>query len=188
MRMPHLSSMPFHISDAWKSGERIVDSAIRLLPNVVLGIIVFVIFLFLGTFTKWFVRRAAERRNSSRVGLALLLGRLGQLGMVVLGILIAFAIAAPSFNAGGIIKMLGVGSVAICLSEYPAKLPRGHFDPDSPALSPRRHDQRERHGRDRRRHSGSRNSHPDQGGEPGIHPERNGLYEPCHGGSCLEET
>ena len=113
MRMPHLSSMPFHISDAWKSGERIVDSAIRLLPNVVLGIIVFVIFLFLGTFTKWFVRRAAERRNSSRVGLALLLGRLGQLGMVVLGILIAFAIAAPSFNAGGIIKMLGVGSVAI---------------------------------------------------------------------------
>lgn len=105
--------MPFHISDAWKSGERIVDSAIRLLPNVILGIIVFVLFLFLGSFTKWFIRRAAERRNASRVGLALLLGRLGQLVMVILGILIAFAIAAPSFKAGDLIKMLGIGSVAI---------------------------------------------------------------------------
>lgn len=113
MRVPHLSSMPFHISDAWKSGERIVNSAIRLLPNVVLGIIVFILFVFIGSFTKWLIRRVAERHNASRVGLSLLLGRLGQLGMVILGILIAFAIAAPSFNAGGIIKMLGVGTVAI---------------------------------------------------------------------------
>lgn len=111
--MPLVTSLPFHISDAVKSGERIVDSAIRLLPNVVLGILVFLIFLLLGSLTKRIIRRAAARQNASRVGLALLLGRVGQLCMVILGLLIAFAIAAPSFNAGGIIKMLGIGTVAI---------------------------------------------------------------------------
>jgi small conductance mechanosensitive channel len=101
------------MSDALKSGERIVDSAIRLLPNVVLGTLVFIIFLVLGALTKWLIRRAAERRNIGRAGLALLLGRLAQLGMIVLGVLIALAIVAPSFNAGSIIKMLGIGTVAI---------------------------------------------------------------------------
>lgn len=112
-RVPHLSSMPFHISDAWKSGERIVDSAIRLLPNVILGIVIFILFLLIGSFTKWLIRRAAERHNVSRVGLALLLGRVGQLVMIVLGILIALAIAAPSFNTKNIVQMLGIGTVAI---------------------------------------------------------------------------
>lgn len=111
--MPLVTSLPFHISDAVKSGERIVNSAIRLLPNVILGILVFLIFLLLGSLTKRIIRRAAARQNASRLGLALLLGRVGQLCMAILGLLIAFAIAAPSFNAGGIIKMLGVGTVAI---------------------------------------------------------------------------
>lgn len=110
--MPHLTSTPFHISDAWNSGEKIIESAIRLLPNIILGIVVFILFVFLGSFTKWLVRRTAERHNAS-IGLAVLLGRLGQLCMVILGLLIAFAITAPSFKAGDIIKMLGIGTVAI---------------------------------------------------------------------------
>jgi small conductance mechanosensitive channel len=43
----------------------------------------------------------------------LLLGRLAQATVIVLGFLIAFSIIAPSFHAGDLIKMLGIGSVAI---------------------------------------------------------------------------
>lgn len=113
--MPHLRTSPFHISDAIKSAEGIVNSAIRLLPNLVLGIIVFVIFLMLGAFTKWLIRRAANRHGFAvtRQGLALLLGRLGQLTMVIVGILVFFAITAPSFHVSTIIQMLGIGTVAI---------------------------------------------------------------------------
>jgi small conductance mechanosensitive channel len=42
-----------------------------------------------------------------------LLARLVQTGIFVLGFLIAFSVVAPSFRAGDLIKLLGVGSVAI---------------------------------------------------------------------------
>jgi len=105
--------MPFHLSTAVKSAERIVNEALRLAPNIILGIIVFIIFVLMGSFTKWLIRRAAAKRNGTRPSLALLLGRLGQLLIVLIGVLVAFSIAAPSFRAGDIIKMLGIGTVAI---------------------------------------------------------------------------
>lgn len=105
--------MPFHISTAIKSAERIVNEALRLAPNIVLGIIVFILFLLIASFIKWLIRRAAMKRNGTRPSLALLLGRLSQLVTIIIGILVAFSIAAPSFRAGDIIKMLGIGTVAI---------------------------------------------------------------------------
>ena len=42
-----------------------------------------------------------------------MLARLVQTGIFVLGFLIAFSVVAPSFRAGDLIKLLGVGSVAI---------------------------------------------------------------------------
>lgn len=105
--------MPFHLSTAINSAERIVNEALRLAPNIVLGIIVFILFLLIGSFTKWLIRRAAMKRSGTRPSLALLLGRLSQLLIIIIGILVAFSIAAPSFRAGDIIKMLGIGTVAI---------------------------------------------------------------------------
>ena len=108
-----LHSGPFHLSTAVKSAERIVNEALRLAPNIILGILVFILFVLLGWLTKWLIRRAAAKHNVTRPSLALLLGRVGQLLMVLLGVLVAFSIAAPSFRAGDIIKMLGIGTVAI---------------------------------------------------------------------------
>ena len=43
----------------------------------------------------------------------MLLARIVQTGVLVLGSLIAFSVVAPSFKAGDLVKLLGIGSVAV---------------------------------------------------------------------------
>ncbi len=104
--------MAFNFSDAWKSGNHIVDSAISLLPNLILAIIIFVILLIVASAIKRFVRHAAER-HQRRQSLGILFGQIAQTTIVIVGFLIAFSVVAPSFHASDLIKMLGIGSVAI---------------------------------------------------------------------------
>lgn len=103
--------MPFHISTAVNSAEKIVNGAIALLPNIGLAIVVFILFVLAGSLAKSLIRRSTSKHLRS--GPALLLGRAGQLVLVILGILVGFSIAAPSFRAGDLIKVLGIGTVAI---------------------------------------------------------------------------
>src|SRR6185437_5623554 len=104
--------MPIDLSNAWKSGARIINGTISLLPNIFLAILVFILFLIVASVTKTVMRRFALRRQN-RQGVALLFGRLAQTTIIVLGFLIAFSVVAPSFHASDLIKMLGIGSVAI---------------------------------------------------------------------------
>ena len=104
--------MRIDLSNAWKSGSRIIDTVISLLPNAILAIVVFVVFLIIGSAAKSVVRGISHRRQR-RQSLGLLLGQLAQVAVVILGFLIALSIVAPSFQAGDLIKVLGVGSVAI---------------------------------------------------------------------------
>jgi small conductance mechanosensitive channel len=59
------------------------------------------------------MRRITLRRRGGHRGVALLVGRLVQTTIIVVGFLIAFSVVAPPFHAGDLIKMLGIGSVAI---------------------------------------------------------------------------
>jgi small conductance mechanosensitive channel len=104
--------MPIDFSDAWNNGVRIVDTVISLLPNLILAIVIFTAFLIAGGITKRLIRRVSDRRGS-HPSLGLLMGQLTQTSVVVLGSLIAVSVVAPSFRAGDLIKMLGVGSVAV---------------------------------------------------------------------------
>jgi small conductance mechanosensitive channel len=104
--------MPIDFSNAWKTGVKIINEAIALLPNVVLAIVILLLFLLLAVAGKSLAHRWAQRRRKHQ-GIALLLARLVQTGIFVLGFLIAFSVVAPSFKAGDLIKLLGVGSVAI---------------------------------------------------------------------------
>jgi small conductance mechanosensitive channel len=104
--------MPIHLTTAWKSGERIINGVIALLPNVVLAVVIFIIFLVLASISKSMTRRFAVRQKR-RQGVALLMARLVHTAIVVLGFLIALSVVAPSFRTGDLIKMLGIGSVAI---------------------------------------------------------------------------
>ena len=104
--------MHIDLSNAWKSGHRIIEGVISLLPNLALAVIIFVLFLFLAAAAKSVVRNLTQRRQR-RHSLALLLGQLSYTCVVILGFLIALSVVAPSFQAADLIKMLGVGSVAI---------------------------------------------------------------------------
>jgi small conductance mechanosensitive channel len=104
--------VPIDLSNAWKSGSRIINFVISLLPNMILAIIIFILFLFLASAAKSLVRRLTQRRQR-RQTLGLLLGQIAYVTVTVFGFLVAFSAVAPSFHASDLIKMLGVGSVAI---------------------------------------------------------------------------
>ena len=104
--------MPIDLSNAWKTVIRIINGAISLLPNAVLAIIIFLIFLALASAAKSLVHRINERRQR-RQSLGVLLGQLAHATVVIFGLLVALSVVAPSFHAADLIKMLGIGSVAI---------------------------------------------------------------------------
>ena len=104
--------MPVDLSNAWKSGTRIINYVISLLPNIILAVGIFILFLIIASAARSIVRRITERRQR-RQSLGLLLGQIAYIAMTVLGFLIAISAVAPSFHASDLIGMLGIGSVAI---------------------------------------------------------------------------
>src|SRR5712675_2120143 len=104
--------MPVDFSNAWKTGAKIVNESISLLPNIILGILIFILFLFAASAAKSVTRRLVVRRRTHQ-GIGLLLGRLVHTSIVVMGFLIALSVIAPSFQAADLVKLLGVGTVAI---------------------------------------------------------------------------
>jgi small-conductance mechanosensitive channel len=86
------------------------DAFLARLPSLGLGLIVFVLFYGASVLVSRIILRAtAERRHN----IGLVFARLVGAGIVLLGFLVSFSIVAPSFQAGDLIKVLGIGSVAI---------------------------------------------------------------------------
>jgi small conductance mechanosensitive channel len=104
--------MPIDFSNAWKTGARIINQSISLLPNLVLAIVIFSVFLIVASLAKSLVRRLAFQRQRHQ-GIALLLGRLVHTSIVILGFLVALSVLAPSFQTADLVKLLGIGSVAV---------------------------------------------------------------------------
>ncbi|MFK8183383.1 MAG: mechanosensitive ion channel family protein [Phormidesmis sp.] len=99
------------LSAATEKITGMVQSAIALLPNIVIGVFVFIIFWIAGKVIRRFVRRQTRDRDTRNVGLVF--GRLIQGGLVILGFLIAATIIFPSFNPADALAALGIGGVAI---------------------------------------------------------------------------
>jgi len=104
--------MPIDFSNAWDTGIRIINQCISLIPNLVIACIIFLVFLVVASFCRSLVRRIAVQRRKHQ-GIALLLGRMVHISIVVLGFLVALSVIAPSFQASDLIKILGIGSVAV---------------------------------------------------------------------------
>src|ERR1700704_2624224 len=86
------------------------DAFLARLPSLGLGVIVFVLFYGASALVSRLILRAtAERRHNVGVVFARLVGA----GIILLGFLVSFSIVAPTFGAGDLIKVLGIGSVAI---------------------------------------------------------------------------
>ncbi len=99
------------LSAATETLSSMVQGAIALLPNLVIGLIIFFLFWVLGKFIRAFVRRQTRNRDTRNVGLVF--GRLAQGGLVILGFLIASTIIFPGFNPADALAALGIGGVAI---------------------------------------------------------------------------
>jgi len=104
--------MNAEISTAWDKVQSMVNGFIALLPNIVLGLIVFIFFLFIASRIKLLVKRLTRNRRSAR-NLGLVLGRLAQGVTILIGLFIALSIVIPTFRAGDLIQLLGISGVAI---------------------------------------------------------------------------
>jgi small conductance mechanosensitive channel len=104
--------MPVDFSIAWKATVKIASKVVSLLPNIILGFIIFLLFVCAASVAKSLTRRYVERRRTHQA-MAILFGRVVQTSIVMLGFLIALSIIAPSFQAADLIKILGIGTVAI---------------------------------------------------------------------------
>src|ERR1700679_93745 len=102
-------SMSVDFSIAWKTGFKIMNEIIALLPNITLGVLILIVFLIAASFAKSRARRIALRRLSHQ-GVALLLARLVHTCVAALRFLISVSVIAPSFQAADLIKVLGIGT------------------------------------------------------------------------------
>ena len=102
--------MNLNFGKLWDSAQHMIDSIMARLPSLVVAIAVFILFYILSIFVRRIIR-SATRAHRQNLGMAF--ARLIGAGIILLGFLVAFSIVAPSFQAGDLIKVLGIGSVAI---------------------------------------------------------------------------
>ncbi|MEB3178287.1 MAG: mechanosensitive ion channel family protein [Nostocaceae cyanobacterium] len=96
----------------WDRIENMINGFIVLLPNIVIALVVFTIFFFIGRGIKRIVRRLTRNHRYAR-NLGLVLGRLTQGITVLVGLFIALTIIIPSLKANDLVQLLGISGVAI---------------------------------------------------------------------------
>ncbi len=96
----------------WRTITSLGESFLSRLPYIVIGIIVFFIFLIVARFVKRALVAAGERTRLD-LTLADLLGRLASAVTTVIGLFVAAVIIFPTFLPGDLIAGLGITSVAI---------------------------------------------------------------------------
>lgn len=104
--------MPFDLSPAFKRLNELTDAFIRSIPAILIAFIVFVVFYAVAKAVRMLARRAAERRGHVRAA-GLVIGRLSQGIIILVGALVSLSVALPTFRPGDIVELLGIGSVAI---------------------------------------------------------------------------
>ncbi|HEY9848812.1 MAG TPA: mechanosensitive ion channel family protein [Leptolyngbyaceae cyanobacterium] len=97
---------------AWGKIQGMIDGTIVMLPNIVLALIVFILFFFAGKTIKSLVKRLTRRHRQAR-NLGMVLGRLAQGIVILVGLFVALSIVIPTFQAGDLVQLLGISGVAI---------------------------------------------------------------------------
>jgi small-conductance mechanosensitive channel len=104
--------MNVQVSAAWEKVQGMINGTIALLPNLVLALVVFVLFFFIAGAVRRFVRRLTLDRRHAR-NLGLILGRLAQWTILLIGLFISLSIVIPTLKAGDLVQLLGISGVAI---------------------------------------------------------------------------
>jgi len=99
-------------SIAWQQINLMGRGFMRLLPNLVFGLLAFVAFLLAARAVRALVERVTLHRQQSE-SLKVLLSRLAYVATLILGVLVTVTIVVPSFTPASLVSALGVGGVAI---------------------------------------------------------------------------
>jgi small conductance mechanosensitive channel len=110
VRHKHLTDVTPHLKSIWTAADHMADVFLARLPSLGLAIIVF--FLFYGG-SLWISRLILRATATRRHNVGVVFARLVSAAVVFLGLLVSFSIVAPSLQAADLIKVLGIGSVAI---------------------------------------------------------------------------
>ena len=100
------------ITSAWDRTLDLYQNTINRLPSIILAIVVFIIFFFLARGIKITIRRLTRHRRNAR-SLGMVLGRLAQGTVILIGAFIALTIVIPSFKIGDLVQLFGISGVAI---------------------------------------------------------------------------
>lgn len=100
------------VTAAWAKIGGLIESLIVMLPNIVLAIVVFIAFFFAARWLKLLVKRLTRRHRQAR-NLGMVLGRLAQGAVILIGLFVALSIIIPTFRAGDLVQLLGISGVAI---------------------------------------------------------------------------
>ena len=93
----------------WESAHQMMNSFLARLPSLIVGTIVFLLFYMLSIVVS---RVILGTTRKYRPNLGMVVARLTGAATILLGFLVAFSVVAPSFQAGDLIKILGISGVA----------------------------------------------------------------------------
>ena len=99
------------LQTTWQQLIQMVQGAIKLLPNIAIAIVVFIIFWLIAKFSRRLIKNLTRKKQSRNLGLVL--ARLSQGLIILVGAFIALAIVVPSFKPGDLVQLLGVSGVAV---------------------------------------------------------------------------
>jgi small-conductance mechanosensitive channel len=94
----------------WQAEQHMVETFIDRLPAFLVGIVVFVLFYALSVVVDRVIRKSIPK---NRQNLGVVFARMLGGATIFLGFLVSFSIVAPSFQASDLVKVLGIGGVAI---------------------------------------------------------------------------
>lgn len=104
--------MRLELSVLWAKIQAMANWALAMLPSLLLAALVLTLFMLAGRGARRLGRQLAARAHKHS-NLGLVLGGLFQWAIVILGGLVALSVVVPSFRAGSLIELLGIGTVAI---------------------------------------------------------------------------
>lgn len=104
--------MTVNLDPAFDRLQGLLNAVVAALPNLLVAVIVFALFVLLARGLRTLVRRVWSSRGQGE-NLALAFGRLSAGVVLFLGLLVALSIVFPSISAADLLGLLGVGGVAI---------------------------------------------------------------------------
>lgn len=104
--------MQFDWSASWQTVQRIGTDFLTTVPRLLIAVAIVALFVVVAKIARALIRRNAMRRGETRT-LELAIGRIAQVGIIILGFLIGVTAAFPSFTPANLISTLGIGGVAI---------------------------------------------------------------------------